>query len=945
MADKSVKVSLIADVQNYLRGMDEASRKTREAERAAQDTSRAMASQTQAMQQVGRGALVLGGLIAVGVGAAVKAYADYDQAMSQVQAATGETAGNMELLSEAAIQAGMDTAYSAVEAADGIENLAKAGVSTADILAGGLTGALDLAAAGSISVASAAETAASTMTQFGLAGSDVAHIADLLSSAANNAQGGVSDLSGALNQSGLVAAQMGASLEETVGTLAAFASAGLIGSDAGTSFRSMLLRLANPTGEAATLMEELGISAYDASGEFVGMANLAGSLEEALGTLTAEQRNAALATIFGQDAIRGANILYNEGRAGIEQWTETVDDSGAAAETAAARLDNLNGDLQILGGSWDTLLIKMGASADGPLRGLVQNATEAVNAFSSMDPAIQGTVLGLGAITAGVLLVGGTMLIAIPQIAAFRTALATLGFTADSARGALGRLSARAGGAFVLAGQAAFAAAPLIGVVVDRLVAASNAAARAQEAFTAAAGASDVLAASHQKWADTQGDNFFGLFAGADQDAESIARLVGGLDDAAAAAAAYYDVQNRGSWDTWNADLNEQISMLNQLGKNLAELAEYDSPAAAQAFQLMAESLHGGDEALVNLLDSMPVYRAQLAEQADGLGIVEGEADTYEESLALAQMALEEANTAGENFADALSEQSAAADDTSGAIESLADALRDYNSVLYDSINAEMDYYAAVDAATAAIEANGQSLDLTTEAGRANMAALLDLGQSSRDYAAQVYETTGSVEDMTAALQNGWQQVYDTAIAMGESHDDAVQYADDLNGIPEEIATEIIANTQPAQDAVDSWIENNNGRWIRVYAYTEWVTPSTPDGEVPRRAAGGAIWGAGPKGVDSVPAVLAPGEHVLTAQEVDLMGGQGAVYAWRAAMRAGVPAFAQGGAVGPQYPVITNQYGRGDVTVTVPIDARGMPSVDAIATRAAHKVADVFRSS
>ena len=141
--------------------------------------------------------------------------------------------------------------------------MAKAGLSARDILAGGLTGALDLAAAGGLGVAEAAGIAATTLQQFQLDGEEATHVADLLAAGAGKAMGDVTDLGTALDQAGLVASQFGLSVDETVGTLSAFASAGMLGSDAGTSMRTMLLRLANPTKEVADLMSSLGISAYD----------------------------------------------------------------------------------------------------------------------------------------------------------------------------------------------------------------------------------------------------------------------------------------------------------------------------------------------------------------------------------------------------------------------------------------------------------------------------------------------------------------------------------------------------------------------------------------------------------------------------------------------------------------------------------------------------------
>lgn len=389
---------------------------------------------------------------AAGLGAALVSAANFDQAMSNVQAATHETEGNMRSLREAALQAGADTAFSATEAAAGVEELAKAGVSTADILGGGLTGALDLAAAGGLEVADAAEISATALTQFKLAGEDVSHVADLLAAGAGKAQGSVSDMGMALKQSGLVAAQTGLTVEETTGTLAAFASAGLIGSDAGTSFKTMLQSLTPTSAKAKNLMDDLGISAYDASGNFVGMTAFAASLEQGLAGLSVEQQNAAMKTIFGADAVRAASVVFSQGADGIQQWIDNVDDAGYAAETAATRMDNLKGDLEQLGGALQTAFIGTGDGSQGMLRSLTQGLTEAVNAFNELPPAAHATTsafLGITAVTGGGLWFGSKV---IGGIADTREALSQLGVQANitkrqlALRGAAGGLSALAFG-------------------------------------------------------------------------------------------------------------------------------------------------------------------------------------------------------------------------------------------------------------------------------------------------------------------------------------------------------------------------------------------------------------------------------------------------------------------------------------------------------------------
>lgn len=339
----------------------------------------------------------IAGTVAVaGIGKMISAAADFDQAMSHVSATGIEAKRNIGALRDAAIEAGNATAYSALEAAGGVEALLKAGVSADEVLNGGLKGALSLAAAGNLDVAQSAEAAAAAMSQFSLSGEDVPHIADLLAAAAGKANGEVSDMAQALNQAGLVASGAGASIEETTGTLAAFAESGLLGSDAGTSFKTMLQRLQNPLGAAAGEMKRWNISAYDANGNFVGLAKIAGQLRTAFKGQTDETRNAALATIFGSDAVRAANVLYNEGGDGIKSWTTQVNDAGFAAETAAEKQDNLRGDLEKLKGTLDTVFIKGGSGGQGPLRDFVQDIDAAIKAIDELNgkSGLLGDVLG-----------------------------------------------------------------------------------------------------------------------------------------------------------------------------------------------------------------------------------------------------------------------------------------------------------------------------------------------------------------------------------------------------------------------------------------------------------------------------------------------------------------------------------------------------------------------
>ncbi len=340
MTDRKVTVELIAKVNGYKPKIDEATKSTNDLRDKVAD----------AMLVIG------GGLTAAMIGV-VSAAAKFDKAMSEVGAVADANAGQMDALRKAALDAGAATVYSASEAAQAEAELAKAGVKTSDILGGALTGSLSLAAAGTVELATAAEIAASAMNTFNLKGSDVGHIADVLAAGANKSAAGVEDLGQGLQQVGLVAAQADFSLEETVGLLAAFADRGLKGSDGATSLKTAIQRLVAPVGEAQTLMGELGISVYDANGKVRGAAELAGQLQAALGKLSDEQRNVAMTTIFGSDAIRAANVLYGLGEKGVQEYVDAVNDQGAASDVANKKLDNLAGTLENLKGSLEVLHI------------------------------------------------------------------------------------------------------------------------------------------------------------------------------------------------------------------------------------------------------------------------------------------------------------------------------------------------------------------------------------------------------------------------------------------------------------------------------------------------------------------------------------------------------------------------------------------------------------
>lgn len=568
----------------------------------------------QAWQDTGTTMLGFGATLTGMVALSVTKYAQFDKAMSRVKAATHASRGEMNLLREAAISAGADTAFSAEEAAGAIEELAKAGVSTEDILSGGLTGALSLAAAGELQVGKAAEIAATAMTQFKLKGDQIPHVADLLAAGAGKAQGSVEDLGMALKQSGLVASATGLSLEETTGTLAAFASNGLIGSDAGTSFKTMLQALQNPSDRSAATMEKLGISLYDAKGQFAGMRNLADQLAQGMSNLTQEQRDQAMAQIFGSDAVRAANVLYKEGAAGIRDWTEKVNAAGYAAQTAMIMQDNLVGDLEKLGGSFDTLLIKSGGGVNDVIRSLVQDVEGLVDGLGKIDPVALSTIASIAGIVGVTALAGGAFMKLVPAAISSVTAFQSLGKEGGKIPGVMGKVTKAA----LIAG-AALAALQIVGELIstEHVKSTTDYAEAVMKVSQAgeAARASD-LTSVFQGW-----DTVFGTDR--TQGVASLGQAVAEL-----ANPSFSEGVDK-NFNSLNAFFNlpsDKLTLIEErfegLSDTLGELASTgDGESAARTFRLISEEFQRNGKSAQDALNVMPGYSDALRQMALDAGV------------------------------------------------------------------------------------------------------------------------------------------------------------------------------------------------------------------------------------------------------------------------------------------------------------------------------------
>lgn len=738
MANRTVSVALKLLISQYVPNAEKAAQATDRVGKSAQDMA---GRQSKAWDHVGKASAVaaIGGAVALGkmVGAAM----NFDKAMSGVAAVSNASATEMSALREAALQAGAATVFSASESAQAEAELAKAGVSTSDILGGALTGSLNLAAAGQLDLADAATISAQAMNIWKLKGSDVSHIADVLAAGANKSAADVGQLGDAMRQGGLVAAQMGVGMEDTVAVLSAFADNALIGSDAGTSLKTMLQKLMAPTKQSSEAMEDLGLHAFDAGGNFVGMENFAGQLQTTLGGLTQEQRSQALATIFGSDAIRAANVLFTIGAGGVREYSKAVNDNGAAARMAGKQMDNLAGDLEQLRGSVETALIKGGSGATSVLRGMAQAATGAVNAFSNLPGPVQGgatALLALGTAGAGAMFVFGSVA---PRIKAARAELETLGKAGQMASTAVGKLGkGMAIGAGVFVGiEAAGAAFKVLQDIVVQSVPGVNELTKSLLAAGDSAAVMKIL-----------GDDVteFGKRVRilADPSVEqNVSKTMDSL----------FHLQPK--------SLREATDQLGSLDQALAGLVSSGHKGEAERlFKLLGDSAAWGGASVGQLAEALPQYRDALAGTANEAKLAGEGTKELGNAAGAAGAPVKEVSFATDELGRATRAFTGVARDAKGELVqygSAADILKAkllaLSGINLSVLDTEISFREALAGVTSSLKDNGRTVDTNTAKGRANASAITSAIKAAQEHAGALTDLTAKTHSNAFAVSAG----------------------------------------------------------------------------------------------------------------------------------------------------------------------------------------------
>lgn len=795
MSERTVRVTLSAQVAGYVAGMEEAAQATRKTGSAAEK----LAQQGEAFQLMGRTAMVAGGVIAAGLGLSTKAAIDWDSAWAGVLKTVDGSDTQL-----AAVEDGLRGLTAVLPAShDEIAAVAEAagqlGIKTPEVVEFTKT-MIDLGETTNLSSEEAATSLARFMNVMGTSQSEVSGLGSALVELGNNYATTEAEIMAMAMRLAGAGNQIGMSEGQILGLSAALSAVGIESEAGGSAMSKVMIDIASSAekgGERiAQFAEVAGMSAEDftakwqkdpgeALATFVKGLSLAeaqgkstfGTLEE-LGITEVRMRDALLRSASAADEFSAA---MGTGNTAMEENTALTEEAEKRYETTAAKLDIMKNrvvDAAIVFGENLLPAVEMVAEGIGDFSEML----------SGMDGPMNAVIMCGGVITAGILLTGGAALGAIPKIAAYKVALETLGVSSARLKGGLGAVAGVLGPVGIAAALAGGA------------IAGYEAAARSGEKSTA-----------ELKSALTNVKSEYDALTLSVKDQSGVSKVfIGSMIDNLGDLTSILEENSSktGVWRWLTQDFDDAgiVDRVGDIGVALAEISATDFGQAQSSFAKLVDTYELSEQATINMLDAMPGFRDALIEQADAAGLATDDATLYKLAIGEIKPAAEDAaegtKTAAEAYVEASDAANALASELMGLLDSynelngIGQTSEQQNAALQASFSGLQEY---VEQAKAGVEGYELSLDASTEAGASNRAMLAEhAGTVQQNAQAQFELETATLGAEQAAknyedrLATGRQQIYDTALALTGNADAAQALTDKIIAMPSDKEIKIL---------------------------------------------------------------------------------------------------------------------------------------------------------
>lgn len=310
---------------------------------------------------------------------AIQVGMDYESAMSKVGAVSGASAEDMEKLNAKAKEMGESTVFSATQSAEAFNYMAMAGWKTEDMLSG-IEGVMNLAAASGADLATTSDIVTDALTAMGYGAQDAGHLADVMATAASNANTNVEMMGATFQYAAPLVGALGYSMEDTALAIGLMANAGIKGEKAGTALRSIFNRLSAPPKECAEEMDRLGISLTDSEGNMKSLNEVMVKLTSVFSNLSETEQTAAAKHIAGAEAMSGLLAIVNASTDDYEKLSQAIlNADGAAASMAETMNDNVGGKLTLLKSKIEGIMIKLFEKASDSMKNGIETVGDALD--------------------------------------------------------------------------------------------------------------------------------------------------------------------------------------------------------------------------------------------------------------------------------------------------------------------------------------------------------------------------------------------------------------------------------------------------------------------------------------------------------------------------------------------------------------------------------------
>lgn len=968
MAERSISVKLSANVAGWVANMKVASNAVKsvalessqlgsKTRALMQDLHKDGKLQSEGWRKAGTAVMGFGVAMAAGLGYATKAAVEWESAFAGVRKTVDATEEQYQVLDAQLRNMAGSVSASHEEIAGVAEAAGQLGVAKENIVDFTRT-MVDLGETTNLSANDAATAIArfanvmgTSQKQFSNIGSAIVYLGNNYATTEREITEMATRLAGAGRNIGLTEGQV-------LGLSTALSSVGIEAEAGGTAFSRVMVKMQASVDEGGDALESFarvsGMSSDafgklfkrnsgDALAAFVkGLADV----EKQGGSVNAVLQEMGFKDVRVSDALRRSAAAADLFTKAMQDGDKAFADNTALSEEAAKRYETTAAKVEMAWNQIKNAAIEVGSVMLPLVGNLAQSVSGIAQGFAQLPGPLQAGITGLvGFASVAALTVGTGMKLAtflsttIPQ-------MRDLGLVSEKTAGKMGKVGKVVGGVAkkgLLAGLIYE-----VGQLGYGFINVERSASDMQKALNTL-GSADGL---KNVFKDAPGlMEEFGSFKdviNAMNDNSWGAKLESGLERFADGAAALVGVDIRSNLTAFEDNLAE-------VDKHLSRLSSSGSLAQAQqGFKDMAQAMKLSDNEILELLKAMPEYRKQIEDQL----LLNGKQITDQGLLDIAMGRVTDATGAQadglEQVNDALEEQALTLQEVIDLQEKLA------NSYLSES-EGQMRFIESVEQANAALEKNGQNLDINTKQGRENQRSLNDIARSGWDLIKSMEETGKSTEELRAKMTDIREAFINAATAMGMEQSEAIALADKLGLIPSNIKSDVEVKAEKAKQDIEdiqaladqlegsdpvikvdanpaaaqkkmseasktaddlnrkksyitldtnnlftgnAWAAYNSiptSKTITIYADTSSIQRIGIGGGYSQYAAGGAVRGLGTGTSDSIPAMLSNGEHVLTAREVQMLGGQANVYALRQMIPGGYVkqrlALASGGAV------------------------------------------------